>query len=68
MSDLREQRYAIEFLIWLKKSLAETYEELEKRFSSNIMGYSVCFHWHKSYLEGRDSCELQGGSNGDHIL
>jgi len=61
MADLREQRYAIKFCVRLKKTATETYHELKKAFGDDTMAQRMCYRWHKSFLSGRDSCELQGG-------
>lgn len=61
MADLREQRYAIKFCVRLKKTATETYHELKKAFGNDTMAQRTCYRWHKSFLSGRDSCELQGG-------
>ncbi len=61
MSDYKEQRYEIKFMVKVQKKPVKTYRELKKMYGDACMSEVMCLQWHAAFRKSRDSCELQGG-------
>jgi hypothetical protein len=55
MSDCKNERVNIKFLVKLKKSATETFQLLTEVYGEDCMSRARVFEWHKRFSEGRES-------------